>query len=61
MNSRERAIKEIIKSEVDAIHPLEPTTANPDYNVFKLNERYEDKIDFVGNVSPQDLSNKQPH
>jgi uroporphyrinogen decarboxylase len=52
--------EEIIKSGVDAIHPLEPTTANPEYDIFKLNDKYGDKITFVGNVSPQDLSDKLP-
>ena len=61
MNAHERVIKEIIKSGFDAIHPLEPTTTNPDYDIFKLNERYGDKINFVGNVSPQDLSDKHSH
>jgi uroporphyrinogen decarboxylase len=53
--------EEIIKCGVDAIHPLEPTTANPDYDIFKLNKKYDEKITFVGNVSPQDLSNKEPN
>jgi len=48
----------IIKCGVDAIHPLEPTTANPEYDIFKLNQKYGDKISFIGNVSPMDLANK---
>jgi uroporphyrinogen decarboxylase len=52
--------EEIINCGVDAIHPLEPTTANPDYDIFKLNEKFGDKICFVGNVSPQDLADKEP-
>ena len=51
-------LEDIIKSGVDAIHPLEPTTANPEYNIFKLHQKYGDKITFVGNVSPQDLADK---
>jgi len=53
-------LEDIIKSGVDAIHPIEPTTANPDYNIFKLKEKYGDKLCFIGNVSPQDLSDKDP-
>ena len=52
--------EDIIKSGVDAINPIEPTTANPDYNIFKLHEKYGSEITFVGNVSPQDLSDKEP-
>ncbi|MHA1437772.1 MAG: uroporphyrinogen decarboxylase family protein [Promethearchaeota archaeon] len=37
--------EDIIKAGVDAIHPIEPTTSNPEYNIF---------------VSPQDLSDKNP-
>ncbi|KKN39425.1 hypothetical protein LCGC14_0743510, partial [marine sediment metagenome] len=44
--------EDIIKSGVDAINPIEPTTANPDYNIFKLHEKYGSEITFVGNVSP---------
>jgi len=52
--------EDIIKAGVDALHPIEPTTANPEYDIFKLKEKYGDKICFVGNVSPQDLSDKDP-
>jgi len=52
--------KDIINCGVDAIHPIEPTTANPEFNIFKLNEKYGDQITFVGNVSPQDLADKDP-
>jgi len=51
-------LKEIINCGIDAIHPIEPTTANPDYNIFKLYEQYKDQITFIGNVSPQDLADK---
>ncbi len=53
-------LEDIIKSGVDAIHPIEPTTANPEYDIFKLKEKYGNKLSFVGNVSPQDLSDKDP-
>lgn len=52
--------EDIINAGVDGIHPIEPTTANPNYDIFKLNEKYGDKITFIGNVSPQDLSDKDP-
>lgn len=48
--------EDIVNCGVDAIHPIEPTTANPEYDIFKLNEKYGDKITFVGNLSPQMLS-----
>ncbi|MDD1778453.1 MAG: hypothetical protein LUQ65_09830, partial [Candidatus Helarchaeota archaeon] len=33
-------LEDLIKCGVDAIHPIEPTTANPDYDIFKLKEKY---------------------
>ena len=44
--------EDIIKCGVDAINPVESTTANPEYDIFKLNEKYGDKITFAGNLSP---------
>ncbi len=44
--------EDIIKSGVDVLNPIESTTANPDYDIFKLNEKYGDKITFCGNLSP---------
>jgi len=44
--------EDIINCGVDAIHPIESTTANPEYDIFKLNEKFGDKITFVGNLSP---------
>jgi len=49
--------QDIIDCGVDALNPIEPTTANPDYDIFKLHEKYGDKITFVGNVSPMMLAN----
>jgi len=43
---------DIVNCGVDALHPIEPTTANPDYDIFKLHETYGDSITFVGNISP---------
>ncbi|MHA1729029.1 MAG: uroporphyrinogen decarboxylase family protein [Promethearchaeota archaeon] len=43
---------DIIEAGVDALNPIEPTTANTEYDIFKLNEKYGDKITFVGNLSP---------
>ncbi len=53
-------LDDLIKSGVDALHPIEPTTANPEYSIFKLKEKIGKDITFVGNVSPQDLSDKDP-
>ncbi len=53
-------LEDIIKTGVDAMHPIEPTTSNPEYDIFKLKEKYRDKLCFIGNVSPQDLSDKDP-
>ena len=44
--------EDIVKCGVDVINPVESTTANPEYDIFKLNERYGDKITFSGNLSP---------
>jgi len=43
---------DIVDCGVDALNPIEPTTANPEYDIFKLKEKYGDKITFVGNISP---------
>ncbi|MHA1728677.1 MAG: uroporphyrinogen decarboxylase family protein [Promethearchaeota archaeon] len=43
---------DIIDTGVDALNPIEPTTANPDYDIFKLNQKYGDRLTFVGNISP---------
>ncbi|MHA1231373.1 MAG: uroporphyrinogen decarboxylase family protein [Candidatus Helarchaeota archaeon] len=48
--------EDIINCGVDALNPIEPTTANPDYDIFKLHKKYGDKLTFVGNISPQMLS-----
>lgn len=52
--------EDIIKCGVDAIHPIEPTTSDPNFDIFKLHEKYGDEITFIGNVSPQDLAERQP-
>lgn len=52
--------EDIINCGVDAIHPIEPTTANPEFNIFKLHAKYGDDITFVGNVSPQALADQKP-
>jgi len=49
---------DLVNCNIDAIHPIEPTTANPEYDIFKLHETYGDKITFIGNISPQDLADK---
>jgi len=48
--------EDIVESGVDVINPIEPTTANLDYNIFKLNEKYGDRITFCGNLSPMMLA-----
>ncbi|MBD3255037.1 MAG: hypothetical protein GF383_08080 [Candidatus Lokiarchaeota archaeon] len=52
--------KDVINCGIDAVHPIEPTTSNPDYDIFKLSEEYGNKITFIGNISPQDLAEKNP-
>jgi len=44
--------EDIINCGVDVINPVESTTANPEYDIFKLNKKYGDKITFSGNLSP---------
>jgi len=44
--------EDIIKCGVDVINPIEPMTANPEYDIFKLNQKYGDQITFAGNLSP---------
>ena len=49
-------LEDIISCGVDALNPIEPTTANPEYDIFKLKKKYGAKITFVGNVSPTMLA-----
>jgi uroporphyrinogen decarboxylase len=48
--------EDIINCGVDVLNPIESTTANPDYDIFKLNKKYGDKITFSGNLSPMLLA-----
>ncbi|MFX0077063.1 MAG: uroporphyrinogen decarboxylase family protein [Candidatus Hermodarchaeota archaeon] len=48
--------EDIINCGVDVINPVESTTANPNYDIFKLNEKYGDQITFSGNLSPIKLA-----
>lgn len=48
--------EDIINCGVDVINPIEPTTANPDYDIFKLKRKYGDQITFAGNLSPMMLA-----
>ncbi|TFG01809.1 MAG: hypothetical protein EU542_06290 [Promethearchaeota archaeon] len=48
--------EDIVKCGIDGLNPIEPTTANPAYDIFKLHEKYGDKITFIGNVSPMMLA-----
>lgn len=43
---------DLVDAGVDVLNPVESTTANPDYDIFKLNKKYGDKISFAGNLSP---------
>lgn len=50
-------VDDLVKDvKIDALNPIEPTTANPDYDIFKLKEKYGDKLTLVGNVSPMMLA-----
>jgi len=55
-----KIFEDLMNAGIDAFHPIEPTTANPDYDIFKLNEKYGDKITLIGNVSPQALATESP-
>ncbi|MFW9899084.1 MAG: uroporphyrinogen decarboxylase family protein, partial [Candidatus Thorarchaeota archaeon] len=44
--------EDIIKCGVDVLNPIEPTTANPEYDIFKLYQKYGNKLTFCGNLSP---------
>ena len=44
--------EDIINCGVDVLNPVESTTSNPEYDIFKLKEKYGDKITFSGNLSP---------
>ena len=48
--------EDIVNCGIDIINPIESTTANPEYDIFKLNEKYGDKITFAGNLSPMMLT-----
>jgi len=48
--------EDIIKCGVDVLNPIEPTTANHEYDIFKLNQKYGDQITFCGNLAPQMLA-----
>ena len=51
-----KIFQDIVDCGVDALNPIEPTTANTEYDIFKLHEKYGSKITFVGNVSPMLLT-----
>jgi hypothetical protein len=42
----------VVDCKIDALNPIEPMTANPEYTIFKLKEKYGDRLTLVGNVSP---------
>lgn len=47
---------DLVNAGIDAINPIEPTTANPQFDIFKLHKKYGDKITFSGNISPNLLT-----
>ncbi|GAB4324732.1 MAG: hypothetical protein Kow0069_30500 [Promethearchaeota archaeon] len=50
-------VDEIVRDcGVDALNPIEPTTANPNWDVFKLGERLGNEVTLAGNVSPVALA-----
>ena len=48
--------EDLVNAGIDMINPIEATTANPDYDIFKLHKKFGDKITFCGNLSPQMLA-----
>ncbi|MBD3351026.1 MAG: hypothetical protein GF364_06030 [Candidatus Lokiarchaeota archaeon] len=50
-------LDDIISTGVDALHPIEPTAY---MDIFKIKEKYGEKVTLMGNVSPQDLQDKPP-
>lgn len=46
----------LIKCGIDAINPIEPTTANPKYDIFELNRKFGTQITFSGNLNPMMLA-----
>src|SRR5271157_5423793 len=45
-------LPELVGTGVDALNPIESTTANPEYNIFKIKEQYSDRLTLIGNLSP---------
>jgi uroporphyrinogen decarboxylase len=48
--------QDIVDCGVDVINPIEPTTANSEYDIFRLHGKYGSRITFVGNISPMMLT-----
>ncbi len=42
--------------KIDALNPIEPTTANKAYDIFEIKRKYGDRLTLVGNVSPTMLA-----
>ncbi len=55
-----KIFEKLIECGIDGFNPIEPTTANPDYDIFKLKKMHGEKITLIGNISPQDLADKNP-
>lgn len=49
-------LDDIVACGVDALNPIEPSTANPEYDIFKLHATYGNTLTLVGNVPPNLLA-----
>ncbi len=47
--------------KIDGLNPIEPTTSNPEYNIFNVHEQHGDDITLVGNVPPNLLATGEPY
>ncbi len=45
-------MNDLVNCGVDALNPIEPTTANPNYNIFKVKQDFGKRLTLVGNISP---------
>lgn len=46
--------------QIDALNPIEPTIANPEYEISKIRAKYGHKLTLVGNVPPNLLATGTP-
>lgn len=50
-------LDDIVGAGIDGLHPLEPTAY---MDIIEIKKKYGKKITLIGNVSPQDLQDKDP-